>query len=180
MAKDDSRISALLTVEYERLKEEQKVRIGMRDNLIYVTLASMAAVIAAMIQAGGRPGYLLLLPPVTFLLGWTYLANDQKISDIGRYIREQLGPRLTTLAGDDVSVFGWETAHRAGPGRARRKLTQLLVDLMAFCLAPLVGVIAAWINGELPRLLFAVSVVEVALLALLAASIVREVELKGR
>ncbi|MFI5897424.1 hypothetical protein ACIA5D_45765 [Actinoplanes sp. NPDC051513] len=180
MARDEVQISALLAVEYERLKEEQKARIGLRDNLIYATLVAMAAVVAAMMQSGGRTDLLLLLPPVTFLLGWTYLANDQKISDIGRYIREHLGPRLTSLADDEAPVFGWESAHRVGPRRAGRKLMQLLVDLMAFCLAPLAGVIVAWVDGHLPAMLVALSVAEVALLALLAIHIVREVEITAR
>ena len=177
VARDEVQISALLAVEYERLKEEQKARIGLRDNLIYATLVAMAAVVAAMMQSGGRTDFLLLLPPVTFLLGWTYLANDQKISDIGRYIRETLGPQLASLADEPTPVFGWESAHRAGPRRAGRKLMQLLVDLMAFCLAPLAGVIVAWADGGLPAMLVALSIAEVALLALLAMHIVREVEL---
>ncbi|WP_433378463.1 hypothetical protein ACQPZX_11730 [Actinoplanes sp. CA-142083] len=180
MAGDEVPIIALLAVEYEKLKEEQRARIGLRDNLIYATLVAMAAVVAALMQSGGRTDFLLLLPPVTFLLGWTYLANDQKISDIGRYIREDLGPRLTALADGEAPVFGWEAAHRVGPRRAGRKLMQLLVDLMAFCLAPLAGVIVAWLDGRLPAMLVALSIAEVALLALLAVHIVREVELTAR
>jgi hypothetical protein len=177
VTQDDSQISSLLVVEYERLKEEQKVRIGMRDNLIYATLATMAAVIVATLQSDGGPALLLLLPPAAFLLGWTYLANDQKISDIGRYIREHLGPRLTRLAGGEDRVFGWEAVHRDGSRRAGHKVMQLFVDLVAFCVAPLAGVIVAWASGDLPRVLVALSIAEVALLALLAAYIVREVEL---
>jgi hypothetical protein len=46
----------------------------------------MDTVIAVSVSARD-PGYLLLLPPVSLILGWTYLANDEKISTIGRYIR---------------------------------------------------------------------------------------------
>lgn len=28
-----------------------------------------------------------MLPPVSVILGWTYLVNDEKISAIGRYVR---------------------------------------------------------------------------------------------
>lgn len=96
-ATDAARIS-LLVAEYERIKDEQKSRIGFRDNLIYVTLASMAGVIAAALQPRGHSGLLLLLPPASLVLGWTYLVNDEKISAIGRYIRTDLGPRLAEVA----------------------------------------------------------------------------------
>lgn len=125
----------LLVLEYEHIKDEQKSRIGFRDNLLYATLASMAGVVALSIDPETRAA-LLLLPPVSLLLGWTYLINDEKISAIGRYIREQIGPRLAVLQSDREKVFGWESAHRSDPRRTVRKQIQLGVDLIAFCGAP--------------------------------------------
>jgi hypothetical protein len=82
---DDAIAGKLLISEYEQVKEEQRARIGFRDNLLYATLASMAAIIGLTLQKAGRVELLLLLPPISVLLGWTYLVKDEKISAIGRY-----------------------------------------------------------------------------------------------
>jgi hypothetical protein len=113
----------LLIAEYTSVKEEQRARIGFRDNLLYATLGSMAAVVAVTVEGGHRLQLLLLLPPVSVLLGWTYLVNDEKISAIGRYVREELAPRLASLSGSQESpqVFGWETVHRSDRRRMSRK-----------------------------------------------------------
>lgn len=172
-------VSSLLILEYERLKEEQKVRIGMRDNLIYVTIAAMAVVVAAVLPAGGQPELLLLLPPVAFLLGWTYVANDEKISAIGRYIRERLAPKLAELTGGDVAVFGWETAHRADAHRVSRKYMQLGVDLTAFCLAPAAALAVYWAGRPVDVPLAVVSFAEAVALCLLAVHVVLYADLKA-
>jgi hypothetical protein len=55
VAEQNAAVQPLLT-EYERLKEEQRVRIGVRDNLIYATLASLAGVVVATVTGHGSPG----------------------------------------------------------------------------------------------------------------------------
>jgi len=167
----------LLLVEYERIKEEQKTRIGFRDNLLYATLGSMAAVIAAALNAHGRTDLLLLLPPVSVLLGWTYLVNDEKVSAAGRYIRDEIAPRLELIAGADRPVFGWETAHRTDSRRRGRKLLQLGVDLSTFCVAPVAAVVIFWAYGPWSVPLVVVSLVEMAAVAVLGTQIVRYAEL---
>src|SRR5688500_3373987 len=104
LSDSDITVGHMLLLEYERIKEEQKSRIAFRDNLLYATLATMAAVIAAVLQDGGRPTLLLLLPPVSLVLGWTYLVNDEKVSAIGQYIRTDLAPRLSAVAPDGSAV----------------------------------------------------------------------------
>lgn len=94
---EDVTVGGLLMAEYEQIKSEQRSRIGFRDNLLYATLASMAAVITAVLRKDGQTELLLLLPPVSVLLGWTYLVNDEKISAIGRYVRDELTPKLAAL-----------------------------------------------------------------------------------
>lgn len=122
---EEAAVGRVLIVEYEQVKEEQQARIGFRDNLLYATLASMAAIVTFSLQGGGRTELLLLLPPASVLLGWTYLVNDEKISAIGRYIRQDLGPRLAGLVPDPPRIFGWETAHRDDHRRISRKRLQL-------------------------------------------------------
>lgn len=48
------RLGELLLAEYAAVKEEQRARIGFRDNLLYATLAAMAAVVAGALQADSR------------------------------------------------------------------------------------------------------------------------------
>lgn len=176
---DDLPAGQLLIVEYERVKEEQKARIGFRDNLLYVTLAAMAAVIAATLQAGGRAHLLLLLPPVSVVLGWTYLVNDEKISAIGRYVRAELAPRLQAAAGVTTPVFGWETAHRSDTRRKTRKRLQLAADLTAFCVAPVAAIVVYWVNGPWRPAFLAVSAAEAVALVVLAWQVVLYADLAG-
>lgn len=165
--------AGVLLAEYEQVKGEQRERIGFRDNLLYVTLASLAAVGFAAIQSPGRPALLLLVPPVTFVLGWNYLNADQKVSAIGRYIRTDLGPRLSGLVQADTPVFGWELANRADPSRASRKAMWLGVDLVMWVLAPLAAIGIVWAQGWPGAALFAVSLVEVGAPATLAYQMIR-------
>ncbi|OIK05470.1 hypothetical protein [Streptomyces monashensis] len=161
MPERDVTVGQLLLTEYQTLKDEQKARIGFRDNLLYVTLTVVAAVIAAAAQAK-QSSMLLALPPVCVVLGWTYLVNDQKISAIGAYVREDLGPRLTRLAGtpDAPCAFRWETDHRTDARRRSRKAIQCMVDLTAFCVVPLAALVLFWAAGDGGGLLVAVSVLE--------------------
>lgn len=167
-AERGANVSELLLAEYQTVKDEQKARIGFRDNLLYVTLAAVAALAAAAAQSG-RASMLLALPPVCLVLGWTYLVNDEKISAIGAYVRRDLGPRLGELAagrggaggGAGVpqapAVFGWETVHRTDARRRSRKVIQCLVDLVTFCAVPLAGLAVFWADGEGGALLVALS-----------------------
>ncbi|MEC3992127.1 hypothetical protein VSR01_00625 [Actinacidiphila sp. DG2A-62] len=160
-------VGQLLIAEYQSIKEEQRARIGFRDNLLYVTLAAVAGVAAASLEAA-RATMLLALPPVCVVLGWTYLVNDEKISAIGRYVRTELAPRLGELAGPGAgAVFGWETAHRGDARRRSRKAVQCLVDLGAFCAVPLAALVGYWTDAPGRAALLVLSALEaLAVLAL--------------
>ncbi|MGA4727262.1 hypothetical protein ACPB67_07600 [Micromonospora taraxaci] len=179
MGKDDGvTLGSLLVLEYERLKEEQKVRIGFRDNLLYVTLAAMAAIIGATLQTRGHANLLLLLPPAAVALGWTYLVNDEKISAIGRYVRHHLAPSLAEMAvGDAKLIFAWETAHRRDRRRQSRKYIQLMADLMVFCFSPLTAITVYFSLGPWRIPFVAVALAEIVLVIVLAAQIVTYADL---
>ncbi|MEW2386906.1 hypothetical protein AB0933_00945 [Streptomyces venezuelae] len=164
-------LGRVLLVEYEQLKAEQKSRITFRDNLVYALLAATAAVIAATIPSTARTALLLLLPPLSVLLGWTYLVNDEKISAIGQYIRTELTPALAAVVEGD-GIFGWEAAHRRDERRAARKRLQLAVDLLAFCVSPAAALTVFWIHGHLTWPLVTVSLVESTALVALGVQIV--------
>lgn len=158
MPERDVTVGQLLLAEYQTVKDEQKTRIGFRDNLLYVTLTVVAAVIAAAAQAK-QSEMLLALPPVCVVLGWTYLVNDEKISAIGTYVRDDLGPRLAELT-DAQAVFAWEIAHRTDTRRRSRKVIQCVIDLLAFCLVPLAGLVVYWCAGQTSSGLLVLSVAE--------------------
>lgn len=169
--------SQLLLAEYDQIKQEQRARIGFRDNLIYVTFGVMAAVVGSTMARGGHFEMLLLLPPLSVTLGWTYLVDDEKITAVGRYIREELAPRLQELTPERAEVFGWESAHRRDARRRSRKRFQLAVDILAFCVAPLAALTVYWLLGPLHWTLLLVSAAETAMVAGLAVQVVRYAEL---
>ena len=174
----DITAASVLLNEYERIKDEQKDRIGFRDNLIYATLASMAVVVGAALQGSGQARLLVIMPPVSLLLGWTYLVNDEKISAIGRYIRTDLGPRLAALVEGLQTPFGWETIHRGDRRRISRKYLQLSMDILLFCISPLAALIVYWCNGPLRVPVLLVSLSELAAIIVLSIQIVRYADLR--
>ncbi|MGW0106042.1 hypothetical protein OIE99_10040 [Streptomyces cellulosae] len=174
MPERDLTVGQLLLAEYQTVKDEQKARIGFRDNLLYVTLAVVAGVIAAAAQAK-QPSMLLALPPVCVVLGWTYVVNDEKISAIGRYVRDDLGPRVAALTpdGSGFATFGWEAYHRRDTRRRSRKAVQLVIDLTAFCAVPLAALVVFWVNGGRGELMITLSVLEAMAVAGLGSQVVR-------
>ena len=123
----------VLMGEYAALKAEQLARIGMRDNLLYATLAAFGGVLAAALTAR-QPACLLLVPPVGVILGWTYLVNDLKITAIREYIDDRLAFEVVTAI--DGPAFEWERVHLADPLYAARRAGHLAVDLLAFAVLP--------------------------------------------
>ncbi|MFE7113841.1 hypothetical protein ACFU99_00220 [Streptomyces sp. NPDC057654] len=171
----------VLLAEYEQIKQEQRARIGFRDNLIYATLGAMAAVIGSTLARDDHLEMLLLLPPLSVILGWTYLVNDEKISAMGRYLRDELAPRCLELMPNqaDALVFGWESSHRRDVHRRSRKRFQLFVDLLTFCGAPLAALTVYWLLGPTQWPLLLISLVETTAVIGLAFQIARYAELRG-
>jgi hypothetical protein len=174
----DVSLAAVLLTEYERVKDEQRARIGFRDNLIYATLAAMALVVAAALRKDDQLQLLTLLPPVSLLLGWTYLVNDEKISAIGRYVGQELGPRLATHVPNSGSLFAWEIAHRSDRRRTSRKYLQLVIDLLMFCGAPLAALTVYWMHGPWSLAVVGVSVAETVAIVVLGVQIALYADMK--
>ncbi len=133
--------------EYSSLKSEQHSRIGFRDNLLYVMLGLFGGITSYSLSDAAHYPALLVIPWVCFILGWTYLVNDEKISAIGRYIRLELAEKLETLIqAKPETLLRWEVAHRDDQRRKSRKIIQLLVDEITFCL---IGIIALFLYATL-------------------------------
>ncbi|MFD7240507.1 hypothetical protein [Streptomyces massasporeus] len=172
---DDVTEGKILLAEYDRLKEEQKTRIGFRDNLLYFTLAAATAVVAITVQSG-QSRLLLSVPAICLILGWTYLVNDEKISAIGCYVRDRLGPRLGQLTAADGALFGWEVYHRHVSGRTVRKRLQTAVDLFTYLVLPMVCTTAFWCSRAVEPLLAFPSLGQMLALAVLGWQFLRRTE----
>ena len=120
-------------LEYAALKAEQLKRIEHRDQIIYLQIVAMGALFGTSDKIS-QTLLCLLVPFPCLALGWTYLVNDQKISAIGKYIRQELESKFGALAGGNsgTSLFGWEVAHRSDRRRGQRKVIQLLIDIVVF------------------------------------------------
>jgi hypothetical protein len=147
----------LALAEYQQLKGEQVARINTRDNLVYVTLVAIAGTLT-IAHSAHSDGYLLLVPVVAFVLGWTYLTNDHMITAIGCYVREHPG----------LPGMRWETDHPADKRRRSRKTIQLAVDLVTFCGSAVASLTAFWLALPQSPLLVVASVAEAAATAVLA------------
>lgn len=156
----------LTVVEYEQLKEEQRLRITSRDNLVYATLVAVGAVCGAALQAGSRP-LLLLLPAVCVILGWTHISNDRKVTQIGRHIR-QSGARLSR----PVEPFAWESAHQDVAGYRLHKRIQAAVSLLTFCAPGIAAFAMNWPSATNSPPTLALLLVEAIALALLGQQLV--------
>ncbi|MEW2174818.1 hypothetical protein AB0890_00520 [Streptomyces sp. NPDC005406] len=174
-ATEDVTESRLLLTEYDRIKEEQKTRIGFRDNLLYFTLAASTTVLAIAVQSG-LAQLQLAVPVICLVLGWTYLVNDEKISAVGCYIRDRLGPRLAELSGARGAVFGWEIYHRDDASRSMRKRLQTAVDLFTFLALPMICITAFWCSPAVQPLLVIASLAQTVALAVLGWQFLRYAE----
>lgn len=130
-----------LIAEYNALKTEQSQRIVFRDRMVFVHLAACGAVgsWAASQYAEGEAWWvaLLLVPWMSTVLGWAYIANDYAVRRIGWYIRDTLNKRANELGlvASDMSetcrdAFGWETYHRTDLLRKFRKRLQCTIDVI--------------------------------------------------
>lgn len=135
--------------EYEHLKLEQIHRMGVRDNLVYIMLTVFGAVVSFSLT---KPDYyhaLLILPWTSLVLGWLYLTNDKKITDIKTYINTVLINDIKSLIGHDIdSIFKWESYFSNSKSRWIRKYFQLFINLVIFCLSSVSGLILYTIKAQ--------------------------------
>lgn len=167
---------AVHLAEYASLKDEQRARIIARDNLLYVMLTVVAAIGFFALSGSPRHVALLLLPPAGFVLGWVYLINDWKVSDLGRYFRTELAVTLAHCTSTS-GLLAWEACHRQCSRRRYRKFVQMVTDLMVFCVPGLVAITVYWVNAPTGALFTAISCVEIISLCLLAVEIIRQVDI---
>lgn len=175
MSKDSSNedhIRAATFLEYEAIKEEQRARIGFRDNLLYATLGTYAAFFGFASQDNLMP--LMFVPFVGFVLGWTYLVNDEKVSRLGKYVRCVLAARIANTEAKVAPieqteeaakrVFSWELYHRNDYWRTCRKWGQCFVDVITFVIPGYVALILVWLENRPANWLMTVGILTEAFL----------------
>ena len=118
-----------LFIEYDKLKDEQHKRIEFRDHMIYLTLVGIGAVFSFALEKPNFNIAFLVLPFMCIVLGWTYLANDEKISSIGNYIRTVLLPKIQNSNFESNKTNSWEHFLKSDKRRNQRKLIQLIIDV---------------------------------------------------
>lgn len=151
----------ILITEYSTLKSEQLARIKIRDNFIYISLGIFGTIFSfSMFNIGtsvtsDKSMVLLLIPTVSFILSWFYIDNDEKVSQIGKYIRKELTPKIKEfLDTDDSMIFGWESYHRSDHKRITRKTLQVTIDVITFVLPAVVSIYAYYtLNPESSKLI---------------------------
>jgi hypothetical protein len=167
--------------EYDKLKDEQSKRIGFRDNMLYVTLGAIGGVVSFALGATDQHVALLLVPWICIVLGWTYIVNDEKISAIGKYLREKLNKHICqqiNLSEQEQKklpgqmLWGWEVEHRSDEKRVERKVIQCFVDQIAFCLSGVISIAAyLWLEQGSSWPVWVLCGIEFILLIILGAEI---------
>jgi hypothetical protein len=159
----------VLLAEYSALKTEQNARIGTRDGLLYATFAAVGGVLVGAFTSKLMLA-MLVAPPVILVLGWTYLSNDIKVSQLGSYVRDILAPKLGEHA------FGWELDTEVEAERRTRKLFQLAADLIAFPAASVALALAGLLLGPYSLLALFAAMAEAAASIALGVMFVRYAE----
>ncbi|NEO86412.1 MAG: hypothetical protein F6J87_19460 [Spirulina sp. SIO3F2] len=153
MSSPKEKLLEIYRVEYEKLKTEQLQRITFRDVQIPFSMFLGIAPILSVAFAKDNPfGYnlLLVVPLICVSLGWAYVANDEKISTIGDYVRDDLRKSYNLIL-DELAhpeevktelkklIFGWEHYHKNDTYKEERKITQLFVNLLTFVFSGLIA-----------------------------------------
>src|SRR5262245_18468258 len=99
----------VLLIEYEKVRDEQRARITMRENLYYTTLIVLGAVFSALLSMPGIDFGYLVLTPILFVLSHSYYFNDEIVGRMNTYVRESLGPRIAAAMDlKSEELFQWE------------------------------------------------------------------------
>ncbi len=90
MTDGDPRLTVLMN-RYQALKAEQLKRVATRDNVLYLMVVSIGAVISLGSKQEISP-YIYLIPPwICVLLGCVHVINDQKVVDLDALVADVLG-----------------------------------------------------------------------------------------
>jgi hypothetical protein len=125
-------LTNVLLLEYEKIKDEQRTRISIRENLFYIALVVVGATFSALLTLSELAFGYLAVTPVMFIISNAYYYNDEMISRTNTYIRESLAPRLASTTGlKREELFQWEGFVRR-THRVRRRVYQFVANLILY------------------------------------------------
>jgi hypothetical protein len=136
-----------LMAEYAALKNEQAQRIVLRDTCLYIAISANTAIAAVVTQQQNHPLQLLLfIPAASTLLFWLYATNDSMVTQIRKYITNNIIPKLSPLEEKyKANLLGWEYLRRRRTlNRIVSKLFRLFAIWFTFSGA---SIAALWANA---------------------------------
>jgi len=156
MNKNNSSILSM-DIQYNAVREEILARIKLRQQLLFFSLALAGALLALLEKLSI---VVFLYPILSMFLSLSWVQNDHRIADIGRYIRKYL---------EDDS--GWETyVHK---NRSRKSLSAwrliTLSNIGSIVTAQIVsiGFAFSFISSVSHRLLFALDIISLIVVIIL-------------
>jgi hypothetical protein len=96
--------------EFTALRQEILNRSTAQQNVLALQLSTSGALFGFALAKGSRATLLLIVPVLSYLLLTRYLMHTATISDISRYIRDELDGRVP-------GGLGWESYWRRQPSR---------------------------------------------------------------
>lgn len=117
----------------------------VRDTCLFISITANIAIAAAYTQQQIHDNQILLfIPFASTLFFWIYATNDEKITNIRRYIVDKLLPNISAFDENSKKiVFGWEYLRRSWSLKHLfSKIARLLVVWLTFSGASLIALAA--------------------------------------
>ena len=98
-----------LIAEFTALRDEITSRVGSQLTLILGAGTIISAIVGVVVSDKADVSLLAVIPLITSVLGFVHIDNARFINYIAKYIRDDLWPTLTELAGYE-ELPSWERA----------------------------------------------------------------------
>ena len=113
-----------MTDEGPALRAEQLERIKQRDGFLNLNVVAVGTVGAISLSSPGRLPAILLIPWATAILGWAYVANDDKVTALGRHLYGVLPTHQQTQS--------WDAGNKGYLPAAVRRSAEVIVFFLSF------------------------------------------------
>lgn len=110
--------------ERPALRAEQLERIKQRDGFLNLNVVAVGTVGAISLSSPGRLPAILLIPWATAILGWAYVANDDKVTALGRH--------LYGILPAHQQAQSWEAGTKGYLPGAVRRSAEVIVFFLSF------------------------------------------------
>lgn len=123
--------------QYRSLTDEITLRLKAESRLCYLALAGTAVIYSLVLGQKASPLLYLVVPPISVILALQWVVQIRMISLIAQFIREDLWPDLTLLAGHPIPSWEgfWSAARPNQPIHAAPVLVFMAPVLISLALA---------------------------------------------